>query len=153
MIMLEQLFPRYLDNQFRGHLLALWLFIPITFGKMLGGLSYLLASEVRASEPLDSLTIEGDSGFADIVAQVGLSELSLGLVFLVVLFRYRSMIPLMYALLLVSILLEKGVMSYAYSAVVSEPSNPLFTLTIALMSIVGFIFSIRSDRPLLEQIL
>jgi hypothetical protein len=150
MIMLEQLFPKTLDNQFQGHLLALWLFIPITLGKMLAGLSYLFAADVRASGPLASANIEGEVG--DIVAHGGLSELSLGLVFLVVLFRYRSMIPLMYALLLVGILLEKGLMSHSYSALVSEPSNPLLTLTIALMSIVGFIFSIRSDRPLLEQL-
>lgn len=151
-MMLEQLFPETLDNRFRGHLLALWLFIPITLGKMLAGLSYLFAADVRASEPLASQNVEGEAGIAEIVAQIGLSELSLGLVFLVVLFRYRSMIPLMYALLLVGILLEKGLMSHSYSAVVSEPSNPLLTLTIALMSIVGFIFSIRSDRPLLEQL-
>jgi hypothetical protein len=144
MIMLEQLFPETLDNRFRGHLLALWLFIPITLGKM--------PADVRASEPLALQNVEGEAGIADIVAQIGLSELSLGLVFLVVLFRYRSMIPLMYALLLVGILLEKGLMSHSYWAVVSEPNNPLLTLTIALMSIVGFIFSIRSDRPLLEQL-
>lgn len=150
--MLEQLFPKTLDNRFQGHLLALLLFIPITLGKMLAGLSYLFTADVRASGPLASLNIEGEVGFADIVAQIGLSELSLAMVFLVVLFRYRSMIPLMYALLLVGILLEKGLMSHSYSALVSEPSNPLLTLTIALMSIVGFIFSIRSDRPLLEQL-
>ncbi|MFT4629643.1 MAG: hypothetical protein ACI9WC_002936 [Arenicella sp.] len=152
MIMLEQLFPKTLDNRFQGHLLALWLFIPITLGKVLAGLSYLFAADVLARGPLVSANIEDVVGFSDIVAQIGLSELSLGLVFLVVLFRYRSMIPLMYTLLLVGILLEKGLMSHAYSALVSEPSNPLLTLTIALMSIVGFIFSIRSDRPLLEQL-
>jgi hypothetical protein len=149
---LEQLFPETLDNRFRGHLLALWLFIPITLGKMLAGLSYLFAADVHASQPLASPNVAGAAWIADIVVQIGLSELSLGLVFLVVLFRYRSMIPLMYALLLVGILLEKGLMSHSYSAVVSEPSNPLLTLTFALMSIVGFIFSIRSDRPLLEQL-
>jgi hypothetical protein len=54
-----------------------------------------------ATIPLDSFTTNGEATVIHIFALWGLSQLLFGLLYIVVLWRYQALIPLMYLLILV----------------------------------------------------
>jgi hypothetical protein len=102
---LERLFPRRLDNDYRGHPLALWVFFPITAITIVRSLIHLFRADGGAQSiatiPLDSFTAGGSATVILIFALWGLSQLLLGFLYTVVLWRYRALLPLMYVLLIV----------------------------------------------------
>jgi hypothetical protein len=103
--MFERLFPKTIDNHFPGHKIALWLLYPITLMTIARSLIHMFRSDGGAQSiatiPLDSFTAAGSTSLIAIFAQWGLSQLLMGGLFALVLFRYRSMIPLMYLLILI----------------------------------------------------
>lgn len=100
--MIERLLPRTADNHYRGHPLALWLFIPITLVTLARSLIHILrfdgGAQSIATIPLDQYSGEAAQTIVSIFGMWGLSQLLLGAVFALVLFRYRSLLPLMYLL-------------------------------------------------------
>lgn len=101
---LTRLFPRQADNSYQGSPIALWVFIVITFGTLARSLVHMFASDGGAQSiatiPLDSFTENGAASVILIFALWGLSQLLLGLIYVIVLWRYRNLIPLMYLLMI-----------------------------------------------------
>lgn len=93
------LFPAEVSNQFRGHRVALWgfgLLTVITLGRSLVHIfKYDGGAQSIATIPLDSYSDAAASTLIGLFALWGLAQLLLGLVYLVVLIRYRTLIPLM----------------------------------------------------------
>ena len=102
--MLATLFPRPADNRYPGKRLGLWLFglVPI---KIAMGVNVVLNADVVAASadgvPLQSFGANARSAFLFMFAAWGLCQLVLGLASLVVLLRYRSLVPLAFLALLV----------------------------------------------------
>jgi hypothetical protein len=103
--MFERLFPKTINNHFPGHRFALWLFYPITLITIVRSLIHIFRADGGAQSiatiPLDSFTAAGSATLVAIFAQWGLSQLLMGGLYALVLFRYRAMIPLMYLLILI----------------------------------------------------
>lgn len=106
--MLQRLFPKQFDNTFQGHVLALWLFAPLIVIKLLmgfnvSGLNPWIDNRYIATSvdgiPLDSYGPETASTFMFMFASWGLILFIFALLGLIVLIRYRAMVPLFYALL------------------------------------------------------
>ena len=101
--MLDRLLPRRVDR-YDGHRLALWLFVPITLVTLVRSAIHVFehdgGAQSIATIPLDTMTSGGAEAVILVFALWGLSQLLLGLVFVVVLWRYRGLVPLMYLLLL-----------------------------------------------------
>ena len=102
--MLNQLFPRQIDNSYRAHKLALWLFglvvlvkLAISLGSIFNGYE---APSSADGIPLDTFTPSGAQAVVTLFALLGLAHLTICLLCVVVLIRYRAMVPFMYALLL-----------------------------------------------------
>lgn len=102
--MLSRLFPRTIDNEYRGHVLALWLFVPILLLKTVMGFNvagfnpwvtsrYIL--QTADGVPVESFSAYGASVVVFMFASWGLGLLILALLSIVVLIRYRRMLPLM----------------------------------------------------------
>ncbi len=102
--MLSRLFPRTIDNQYQGHVLALWLFAPVVLLKTVMGFNvaglnpwvtsrYIL--QTADGVPLDGFSAYGASVVVFMFASWGLSLLILALLSIVALIRYRAMLPLM----------------------------------------------------------
>ncbi len=102
--MLSRLFPRTIDNCYQGHVLALWLFVPVVLLKTVMGFNvaglnpwvssrYILES--ADGVPVDSFSAYGASVVVFMFASWGLGLLILQLLAIVVLIRYRAMLPLM----------------------------------------------------------
>lgn len=153
--MLNQLFPKTFDNQFRGHLFSLWLFAFIAATKVLLGLLAVFYPD-GSSQAIVPPMLAVDTNLTaqpvnTMFAHLGLAQLSLGLLFLVVLVRYRSMIPLMYSLLLIEYLIEDGVASMQPLLAVLTPAAGDLALLLTIMGITGFVLSLRDESGLLPN--
>jgi len=103
-----RLLPDSFDNQQRGHPAALWLFYLATIVTVGRSLAHIFLADGGAQSiatvPLEQFTPEGAASVVSMFAFWGLSQLLLAFIMVLVALRYRSMIPLMYLL----ILLEYG---------------------------------------------
>lgn len=101
--MLERLLPRSIDQGYRGHPLALWVLVLLTLMSLGRSLVHIFfedgGAQSIATIPLDSFTPNGAAAVVTIFAMWGLSQLLLALVYVVVLWRYQALIPLVYLLL------------------------------------------------------
>ena len=109
-MMFTRLFPKQLDNDYRGHVLAIWLLVPLALSKLLQGANVagLLGTDKSRqvlegvdNVPVSTFPAEAAAQLVFLFAAWGLGIFVLGLLALVVLLRYRAMIPLMYLLLLI----------------------------------------------------
>src|SRR5437899_6922720 len=102
--MLDALFPSRADNAYRGHRLALWLFGVVVLLRAVIGLNSLFNGHAVAvgadGIPLDSYTPAGAHAVVSLFAGLGLSYVVMSLLCVVVLIRYRALVPLLLALLL-----------------------------------------------------
>ena len=103
--MLDKLFPRKLSNNYQGKPIAKWVFIGITLVTIVRSLIHITApdggSQSIATIPVDSY---GEAAAATVILLFslwGLSQLLMGFVYGIVLWRYQALIPFMYVLLII----------------------------------------------------
>ena len=146
MSVLNRILPERIDNRYRGHPLALWLFIPITFQKLAVSLTHLFKADGGAQSistmPLDTYPSSAAQNIVGLMARNGLEQLMIALLFVIILLRYRAMIPLMYALIVAHYLATRGVsqMKPLVLAGTSGASTP--ALVIAILSAAGLVLSL-----------
>jgi hypothetical protein len=101
--MLTRLFPKQIDNDYGGHVLAVWLLVPLALMKFLQGASVAGLNPWRTSReilegvdrvPVGAFPAEAASHLVFLFAAWGVCILASGLLGIVVLLRYRAMIPL-----------------------------------------------------------
>src|ERR1700722_15525723 len=106
--MLTRIFPKAFDNHYRGYRIAIWLFVPLVLIRLLMGGNFMWhPHDVAATAdaiPLDSYSFAAAEAVISLYAQIGLYRLLLALLTVLALIRYRSMIPLLYLLLLAELL-------------------------------------------------
>src|SRR4051812_23976131 len=97
--MLSRIFPRTIDNVFRGHWLALWLFGFYILIKLVQGTESLLQARNTAVNadglPLASYGSAAADTVVGMFALLGLNLLVLPLIGVLALVRYRAMVPLL----------------------------------------------------------
>ena len=97
--------PPLITNVFPGRRLALWLFIPLMLVTLWRSQHHLLAADGGAQSiahiPLNAYSEPAAATIVGLFALWGLSQLILAFLQLLVLLRYRSMIPLFYLLTLI----------------------------------------------------
>jgi len=105
---LNRLFPAQFDNVYRGNQLALWVFYALTAVTLWRSQHHIFAPDGGAQSiatiPLDTYTQGGAQGIVTIFALWGLAQLAMALLMLLASIRYKSMVPLMWLL----IILEYG---------------------------------------------
>jgi hypothetical protein len=108
--MLSLLFPKVIDNKYRGQWLALVLFVPVLLLKIMMGFNvagFNPTIEVRDilqnidGIPLDAYSTAAATDLVYFANAWGLSLFTIGLVGLIALIRYRAMIPVAILLLTV----------------------------------------------------
>jgi hypothetical protein len=99
---LATLLPKQLTNRFTGQKIALYVFVPLTLMLIFRSCMHLIAPDGGAQSiatiPLDTYSDSAAANVIAIFSQWGLSQLLLTLLFVLVLVRYRSLIPLFYLL-------------------------------------------------------
>ena len=158
-MMLMRLFPKQIDNDYRGHVLAIWLLVPLALMKFLQGANVagLLGTgnsrqvlEAVDNVPVSTFPAEAASHLVFLFAAWGVGIFILGLLGMVVLLRYRAMIPLMYLLLLIEQVGRKALatvhLDRPFVSLAASPANLInwgFLLAIA----IGFLVSLSGRHP------
>ena len=151
--MLNRIFPERFDNNYRGHKLALWLFIPIVLMKVGISLSSIFDTYnvVRSADgiPIDTFTSGGAEAVVSVTTLLGLSQFLLASLGVLALVRYRAMIPFMYVLLLVEYLAKKWILLVKPIVRTGTSPSTYVNLVLIALLIAGLVLSLRtrsSDR-------
>ena len=145
--MLERVFPPAADFTYRGSRIALWLLGLILVLKLAIALGAIFnghhAAAVADGIPIDSYTPQGTQAFLSLFASLGLSQFMLAVFGVVVIARYRALVPLFLLLLLVEYVARKCIS--AYLPIVRTDQAPGGAINWAIFGIIvlAFILSIR----------
>ena len=147
--MMDRIFPQRLDNDYRGYRLALWIFFVITFMKVAMGLGHIFNPDGGAQSvshiPLDTYPSGAAQNVVALFARMGLEQLLLGVLFVIVLARYRAMIPLMYALAATGHAGTIALASFKPLSLVGTSGAKPVLLGLAVLSLAGFLLSLSGS--------
>lgn len=148
--MLNRLLPTTVNNDYRGHALAKWVLIPLTLITLGRSLVHMFAADGGAqsiaSITLDSFTPGGANTVISLFALWGLSQLIIGFLYALVLWRYQSLIPLMYLLFSFEYLMRLLLPAYSPGMELAETAPGAIGNIIFLPSgLVMLFLSLRGD--------
>ena len=144
--MLNRVLPRAFDNTYRGRRLALWLLYPITLLNLVIDVMAIAAPDGEAQSadgiPLFAYPPAAAQEVVGVVGFLGLAGLLLGVFRVLALTRYRSMVPLIYALLVVEYLAHKGVGLIKPIARFGGTHGADITLVLFGLAVLGLVLSV-----------
>ena len=139
--MLGLLFPAVIDNRFRGQQLGYWLLAPVLFIKIgiaLG--SILTPARANKADAID-LSSYSPAALHDAMtstALLGLMHLVIGLFCVLMMIRYRALVPLIYFWLLTEFLGRRVVLGlYPMERVEGPSSGSIINLALLTVMVVG----------------
>ena len=152
---LNQVFPQRIDNTYRGHPLAVWLFIPVVVLKTGIALATIFNGRAAAQSadgiPLDSFGAGGAEAVVALFAIWGLAQLVFSVLGVLALTRYRAMIPFLFVLLLLEHLARRWILLVKPIARTGTPPGIYVNLVILVLMIVGLVLSLWSRADLSLQ--
>jgi hypothetical protein len=153
--MLNRILPQRFDNNYHGHKLALWLFIPIVFLKIGISLSSIFDTYnvVRSADgiPIDTFTSGGAEAVISVTTLLGLSQFLLASLGVLALIRYRTMIPFMYVLFSVEYLAKKWILLVKPIVRTGASTSTYVNLLLIALLIAGLFLSLwrsSADRTI-----
>lgn len=145
--MLSQLFPQPIDNRYQGYKLALWLFALVVLMRVLISLNSIFNGYSVATSadgiPLDTFPAAAARTIVSLLALLGLAQLVICLLCLLALVRYRSMVPLMFALLLLQFLGGRLILQFLPIVRIGTPPGFYVNLALLAVMVVGLALSLR----------
>ncbi len=148
--MLNRVFPDRLDNDYRGHKVALWIFVVIALMKVALGFGHIFNPDGGAQSvshiPLDTYPAGAAQNVVAVFARMGLEQLLLGVLFVTVLLRYRAMVPLMYAVAVMGHVGVFALASFKPLSLAGTSGARNVHLVLAVLSIVGLVLSLLGPR-------
>jgi len=149
--MFDRFLPRSVDNSYRGHQVALWLFgallllrITMSVNCILNGYSVATTAD---GIPVDSFTPAGRQQVVYLFAAWGLAQLVISLIGVLALIRYRSVVPLMFALILFELVSRKAIGRFIPTVSSATAPAPYVNLTLFIVMVAGLALSLSSARP------
>jgi hypothetical protein len=149
--MISRIFPKSIDNQWRGPWAAAWVLGLVLFVKLAISAKTILDARATASGPdgipLDSFPPAAAAEVVGMFQLVGLGQLMLALVGVIALVRYRSMIPLAYLLLITEHLARKAInLTHAEAQAGPTPIGVYVNLALLAVMLVGFGLSLMERK-------
>ena len=144
--MLDKLLPQPIDNKYSGSKIALWLFGLIVFVHVLQSVMVLLSGPMVAQFadgiPLENYPAAAAQTILAIFMVSSLRRLIISLICAVVLFRYRSAVPLMFVVLGVSYLGGQVIFQFVPIVRVGTPPGVIMNLIMFGLTVVGLALSL-----------
>lgn len=104
--MWNRIFPKVIDNTYRGHWLGLVLFVLVIVLRTTQGINSMVItrSVITGADaiPLDTFSQPAANTLISVFALLGVSSVIVSLIGLIALVRYRAMIPLLFLVIFVS---------------------------------------------------
>ena len=153
--MLARIFPKQFDNDYRGYWLAVWIFVPVMLLKAIQGANSIIMTRVVLTGadgiPVDQYTNGGAEAVVALFALLGMYLLIIPIQSLIVLIRYRSMIPFMYLLFLA---VQIGARVLGQVNHIDRPGGTPIGFTVNLvifaLTLIGFALSLQ-DRTAVPE--
>ena len=102
--MFENLLPKVVTNNYRGMSIAKWVFVAMTALTIFRSLAHIFlpdgGAQSIATIPLDAYSPGASAVIVGMFAQWGLTQLMFGFLYVLVLWRYQALIPLMWLFVL-----------------------------------------------------
>jgi hypothetical protein len=147
---LDRFLPSSLDNTWRGPRLALWLFGLLVFVKLGVGINSIFRGSFVAgtadSIPLASYTPAGARTVVAMMALLGVSQLMMCFLGVLALVRYRTLIPLLYAIFLLEYTSKRLVFHFLPIERTGAAPGQMVNYAMLTLMIVGLVLSLRSNR-------
>ena len=144
--MIGQLFPEQFDNTFRGHKAALWIFGFLLLLKItMGANSTFNGANVAANAdgiPLARYSADAARTIVVEFSLLGIATLVLCLIGVLALARYRSMVPLLFALFLAEFLSRRVLLGLLPIPRVGSPPAVYVNLVLLMLMSAGFALSL-----------
>lgn len=144
--MLNQFLPRRVENLYHGHKLALWLFALLILMKAAMSPNFIFNGYFVASSadgiPLDTFPVAALQTVILLFVIWGLAHFVVCLLCILVLVRYRSMIPFMFALLLLEHLSRRLILYFMPIASTGSPPGISVNLVLFALMIIGLALSL-----------
>jgi hypothetical protein len=147
---LEHLFPKTATHEYRGARIAKWVLIAVTAMTVGRSLAHMLlpdgGAQSIATIPLDTYSADASAVVIGMFAQWGLTQLMFGLLYVLVLWRYPSLIPLMWLFILfewTGRLLLGFVKPFETAG---TAPGAIGNLVIPVIAVIMFGFSLRQQR-------
>ena len=152
--MLSRIFPKQIDNRYRGHWLGAWLIVPVVLMRLAQGVASMVNPRFIAAGadaiPLDRYASDAADAVVSLFSLLGLSISLLLLWGVVVLIRYRAMIPLLYLIVLLQIVGTKVLVTLhpiARAGTGDSQTASLIMWSILGATIIGFLLSLKQKTP------
>ena len=149
------LFPRTIDNVFRGPTLALWVLWPALLLKLTQSVVVLWspAWTARGADgfPLETYPAAAAGTIVALFARAAVSRMLLGLLCLLALVRYRGMVALAFALLALEQVGTMLVFRYYPPERVGSPVGPTVNIWILAAMVAGVALSLVPRRAGAER--
>ena len=144
------LLPRVLDNRYHGQRIALWLFgllILMKIGMSVGSIVNGRAVAQNADGlPLPSYPPGAAQTIVSLFAMFGLGHLVLCALCVLVAFRYRSLVPFMFAVLLVEHVSRKAIQRVLPIERVGNPPATAVNAVVVVLMVCGLALSLWKRR-------
>ena len=138
--MFKRVLPGTIDNSYSGHKLGIWLMALIIVMKLGMGFPSMFIGSVTAQNAhklnLDAFAPEASQILVLLLARSGLSTVVLALFCLLVLIRYRAMIPVTYVLILVEHA-GRAFLLLKESAITGTSSASIVSYALLFFTVVG----------------
>jgi hypothetical protein len=148
--MFEDMLPRSFDNSYRGQKLALWLFGLLVLMKSVIGLNSIFngAGVMTTADgiALNTYPAAAAQNLVALWALLGLSHIFFALLCVIVLIRYRGMVPLMFGLLLLQHLGGRLIDHFLPIVRTGAPPASAINLALLMLIIVGLGLSLWRRR-------
>jgi hypothetical protein len=148
--MIKYLFPNSIDNDYKGNMAPMYLFYMVTTFTVVRSLIHLISPDGGAQSiatiPLHLYSKEASDTIIHMFAEWGLSQLLLGLFYIVVLIKYKSLIPLMYLFLVIEYSSRLLLSFYKPFALEGQAPGGIGNYFLVPLFILMFILSLKNNR-------
>ena len=149
--MVKRIFPDRFDNEYTGLRIAIWLLILFVAVKLIIGFNTIFNTRSVATGgdglTVDSMSASGAETVLMMMTLVSLGQLILAAQSLVILVRYRSMIPFIYLVLLTEHAVRRALILRADIERTEEtPVGAYINLALLALLVIGFLLSLVQRR-------
>jgi hypothetical protein len=149
--MLDKLLPGSLDNGYKGYRTALWIFGLVIAVRAVQSIAIIFNGHDTAVTadgiPLDAYVPDAAQTILALFAIVSLWRLLFSILGAIVLLKYRSGVPLMFALLLLHFLAAQLLSQFVPMVRVGKPPATYVNLVQLGLIVIGLVLSLLPGRP------
>ena len=141
------LLPATITNTYRGALIAKYVFMVMTVLTVGRSLVHIIlpdgGAQTIATIPLDSYPQEASDTIIAMFAQWGLTQLMMGLFYMLVIWRYQSLIPLGWSLILFEWTGRLVIGFFKPVETVETPPGAIGNMVIPILAMIMLLMSLR----------